>query len=257
MNRLKTIVVEDEQLPRLSLLAKLEEHRQQLNVVDDCDSYESALESILRHRPDLLFLDIQLGGRDSISLLEELRQTIPLPYVIFTTAYSDREYLMSAIKLSAVDYLLKPIGKAELAHAIAKAADRARAVSPRDVQERLSFKSVNAKLFLPAEDIAGFKAEGNYATLLAFDGEYLVLENLLSLERRLQGRGRFVRVDRSTIVNVEKVRSIDQGQHSCTLKSADGRTLEVSLSSNGISTLSAVLESLLRLTKKSEHLAEN
>ncbi|MBQ6822662.1 MAG: response regulator, partial [Bacteroidales bacterium] len=111
MNRLKTIVVEDERLPRLSLLAKLEEHRQLLDVVDDCDSYEAALESILRHRPDLLFLDIQLGGRDSISLLEELRHTIPLPYVIFTTAYSDREYLMSAIKLSAVDYLLKPVGK--------------------------------------------------------------------------------------------------------------------------------------------------
>ncbi len=49
MNRLKTIVVEDERLPRLSLLAKLEEHRQLLDVVDDCDSYETALESILRH----------------------------------------------------------------------------------------------------------------------------------------------------------------------------------------------------------------
>lgn len=242
MNRLKTIVVEDERLPRLSLLAKLEEHSRQLYVVDDCDNYESALESILRHRPDLLFLDIQLGGRDSISLLEELRKTIALPYVIFTTAYSDREYLMSAIKLSAVDYLLKPIGKAELAHAIAKVMDRFRSAAP-EAPARLSFKSVNTKLFLAADDIAGFKAEGNYSTLISFDGEYLVLENLLSLEKRLQAAGSFVRVDRSTIINLMKVRSIDQKQHSCSLKSNNGRALELPLSSNGIIALSAALES--------------
>lgn len=240
MDRLKTIVVEDERLPRLTLLAKLEEHRGLVEVVDDCDSYESALESILLHRPDLLFLDIQLGGRDSISLLEELRQTIPLPYVIFTTAYSDQQYLMSAIKLSAVDYLLKPIGKAELAHAIAKAADRASMANPPEAPEKLSFKSVNSRLFLTLNDIAGFKAEGNYATLISFEGNYLILENLLSLEKRLQGKGRFLRVDRSSMINIDQVRSI--GQHSCALMSSDGRTVEIPLSNNGISTLSAALE---------------
>ena len=90
MKKLKTIVVEDERLPRLSLLAKLEDYRHTLEVVDACDNYDSARESILLHRPDLLILDIQLQGRDSIQLLEELRQTIRLPYTIFTTAYSDR-----------------------------------------------------------------------------------------------------------------------------------------------------------------------
>ena len=243
MNKLKTIVVEDERLPRLSLLAKLEGHYQQLEVVDACDSYESARESILRHRPDLLFLDIQLNGRDSISLLEELRQTIPLPYVIFTTAYSDREYLMSAIKLSAVDYLLKPVGKAELSHAIAKVTDRAAASAAArgEMPEKLVFKSVNAKLFLPADDIAAFRAEGNYATLITFNGEHLLLENLLSLEQRLSG-GPFLRADRSTIVHVGKVCRLDQQQRTCTLQSADGRTLEIPLSKSGIDTLSAALE---------------
>ena len=85
MRKLKAIVVEDERLPRLSLLAKLEEFRHSVEVVDACDNYDSARMSILRHRPDLLFLDIQLQGCDSIQLLEELKQTIPLPYVIFPT----------------------------------------------------------------------------------------------------------------------------------------------------------------------------
>lgn len=243
MNKLKTIVVEDERLPRLSLLAKLEAHSRQLEVVNACDSYESALESILQHRPDLLFLDIQLNGRDSISLLEELRQTIPLPYVIFTTAYSDREYLMSAIKLSAVDYLLKPIGKADLSHAVAKVAERAASMAAARAEEpeKLVFKSVNAKLFLPADEIAGFRAEGNYATLLTFGGEYLLLENLLSLEQRLN-RNRFVRVDRSTIINIGLVRQVEQQQRTCTLLSHDGRARELSLSKNGIAALTAALE---------------
>ena len=251
MNILKTIVVEDERLPRLSLLAKLEDFRDMLDVVDSCDSYASARESILRHRPDLLFLDIQLPGRDSIQLLEELRETIPLPYVIFTTAYSDRNYLMSAIKLSAVDYLLKPVGKPELAHAVAKAVDRARGPlgaadsaggsgSGEASQEKLCFKSVNSKLFVPADDIAWFKAEGNYAKIVTFSDEDLVLENLLSLEQRLPAF--FVRVDRSTIVNVRKVYRLNHQLHSCTLRSSDGRLLDLPLSKPGLDSLASALQ---------------
>ena len=75
-HKLITIVVEDERLPRLSLLKKLEDFRHALEVVDSCDNYDTALESILKNRPDLVFLDIQLQGRDSIQLLDELKQTI-------------------------------------------------------------------------------------------------------------------------------------------------------------------------------------
>ena len=84
MKMLRTIVVEDERLPRLSLLAKLDELSHTVEVVDSCADYDSARMSILRHRPDLLLLDIQLQGRDSMQLLDELKQTITLPYVIFT-----------------------------------------------------------------------------------------------------------------------------------------------------------------------------
>lgn len=238
MPRIRTIVVEDERLPRMTLLAKLEDFRQSIEVIDACDSYDSARDSILRNRPDLLFLDIQLQGRDSIQLLEELRQSIRLPYVVFTTAYSDRKYLMSAIKLSAVDYLLKPIGKAELSHAIAKAADRVRltVAQPGEAQERISFRSVNSKLFMAAEDIACFRADGNYATLVTFEGEEMILESLLSLERRLPA-GRFARVDRSTIVNIGKLYKIDQQGRCCTLRSDDGREVIVRLTKTGAETL--------------------
>lgn len=239
MKKLSTIVVEDERLPRLSLLAKLEAFSEELEVVDSCESYDSARDSILRHRPDLLLLDIQLQGRDSLELLEEIRPTMPLPYVIFTTAYSDRRYLMGAIKLQAVDYLLKPVGKDELAHAVAKAVDRFRnngGGAPAGVPDKLSFRSVNGRIFVTADDIAVFKAEGNYATLVTFSGEDLILESLSSLEKRLP-EATFIRADRKTIVNLRRLYRINQHERTCTLQTTDGRTLEIRLSRNGVEKL--------------------
>ena len=236
MRKLKAIVVEDERLPRLSLLAKLEEFRHSVEVVDACDNYDSA--RILRHRPDLLFLDIQLQGCDSIQLLEELKQTIPLPYVIFTTAYSDRKYLMSAIKLSAVDYLLKPIDKGELAHAIAKAADRAvvETTATSSLPENLSLKSVNGKIFVAVDDIAYMKADGNYANICTFHGQDLILESLMTLEQRLPANT-FARVDRSTIVNLQRVYRLNHQQHTCILLSANGCELRLELTKSGMEKL--------------------
>ena len=242
MKTLKAIVVEDERLPRLSLLAKLEDFRHTVEVVDACDNYDSARMSILRHRPDLLFLDIQLQGRDSIGLLDELKETISLPHVIFTTAYSDRKYLMSAIKLSAVDYLLKPIDKGELAHAIAKAADRATVNAPAapSLPEKLSFKSVNGKIFIAADDIAYIKADGNYACINTFHDQSLILENLLSLEQRLPA-ATFIRVDRSTIVNRTKVFRLNHKQLVCILLSEGGRELRLQLSKSAVEKLMATV----------------
>lgn len=242
MNKLKSIVVEDERLPRLSLLAKLEDFRHTVEVVDACDNYDDALMSILHHRPDLLFLDIQLQGHDSIQLLEEVKQTIPLPYVIFTTAYSDRKYLMSAIKLSAVDYLLKPIDKGELARAIAKAADRA-VVDMTVVSsshQTLSFKSVNGKIFVSTDDIAYIKAEGNYASINTFHGHDLILENLLTLEQRLPSNS-FARVDRSTIVNLQRVYRLNHQQHTCMLLSTNGCLLRLELTKRGMEKLMEIM----------------
>lgn len=243
MKKLKAIVVEDERLPRLSLLAKLEDFRHTVEVVDACDNYESARMSILRYRPDLLFLDIQLQGRDSIGLLDELKETIPLPYVIFTTAYSDRKYLMSAIKLSAVDYLLKPIDKGELAHAIAKVADRAEAEMPAasPLPKRLSFKSVNGRIFIETEDIAYIKAEGNYARVTTSHGQNMVMENLLTLEQRLPPEA-FVRVDRSTIVNHTKVFRLNHKQLICILVTDSGREIRLEVTKSGMEKLMEVVE---------------
>lgn len=239
MKKLRTIVVEDERLPMLSLLKKLEDYSDMIEVVDSCQTYNAARQSIIRLTPDLLFLDIQLDGSDSLELLDELRQIIDLPYIIFTTAFTDSEYLLSAIKFSAVDYLVKPIGKVELAKAIAKAVKRAEDFRTRETEfERLSFKAVNSKLFLRPDDIAWFKADGNYSTIVTFDGKDMILESMLSLEMRLPSNI-FKRLDRSTIVNIRKVYRLNQQKRICYFRSDNtGQSeLELELSKSGAETL--------------------
>ena len=239
MPTLNAIVVEDERLPRLALLQKLEDLRPQVEVVASCATYEEALQNILRLKPDILFLDIQLQGRDTIQLLEEVRQSMPLPYVIFTTAYADRRYLMSAIKLAAVDYLLKPIDKNELALAVAKVVQHEEERSlPTD--GRLVFRTFNGKLFLTPDDIAFIRADGNYALLTTFEGEENVQQSLASLERQLD-RALFVRADRSTIVNAKRIYKLNTRRRLCVFKSVDGSLVEVELTKTGIETLQRLL----------------
>ena len=237
MKRLKTIVVEDERLPRLTLLQKLEELRQQVEVVDSCDNYDDALQSILHHQPDLVLMDIQLQGRDAMQLLVELQQTIPLPQVIFTTAYADRRYLMSAIKLSAVDYLMKPVSKNELALAIAKAVQNSSHNTDGEVNTgRLSLKTVTGKVYLQTDDIAYIRADGNYSRLTTFDSEEVIMDSLAALERKLDPAV-FVRIDRSTIVNAQRVYKVNAKRRVCSLRSAGGKTIELPLSKTGIEAL--------------------
>ena len=101
MKKYRAIIVEDERLPRLSLIRKLEDYHPDIDIVECCEDYNSALKAILRHRPDILFLDIQLQGSTTLQLLCELKEAMPLPHIIFTTAYNNSEYLLQAIRLAA------------------------------------------------------------------------------------------------------------------------------------------------------------
>ena len=247
MEPIRAIVVEDERLPRLTLLQKLEDFRHEVEVVDSCDNYDSALKSILHWKPELLFLDIQLQGRNSIELLEQVRETQPLPYVIFTTAYNDRHYLMSAIKLAAVDYLLKPIEKNELALAIAKVEARRNEVRGERreergerKEERIVFRTVNGKLFLHEEEIAYIRADGNYSKLTTFGDEEEVLDSLAVVERRLDNKV-FVRVDRSTIVNTRQLYKLNTRRRVCTLRSEEGVCVDLELSKAGMAALQTMI----------------
>lgn len=241
-NRLRTIVVEDERLPRLALLQKLENFSNDIQIIDSCDNFDAALHAILQSKPNLLFLDIQLQGRDAIQLLEEVRKVQPLPYVVFTTAYNDRHYLMSAIKLSAVDYLIKPVDTNDLAIAIAKAVKRhksdsgtteTQAAPPRD---RLTLKTISGMILLKESDILFVSAYGNYSKLTTFRETETVMESLGTMETLLSS-SQFVRCDRSTIVSIKYVYKLDTKRNICIFRSDNGQTVQTELSKSGMERL--------------------
>lgn len=235
MERISAIVVEDERLPRLTLLQKLADFASQVEIVKACENYDDAKESILQLRPDLLFLDIQLHGHTCIDLLKELARQMPLPYIIFTTAYDDRQYLMSAIKLQAVDYLLKPVGKGELAQAIQKVT----AMKTKEwegASGRITLRTSTGLMMISASDIAYIKAARNYAVLVGTKGEEMLISNLSALEQELSPKG-FARIDRSTLVNLNTITQLNTRRPACTFKMTDGTEIEAELTKVGIETL--------------------
>ena len=99
---------------------------------------------------------------------------------------------------------------------------------------------MNGKIFVSADDIAYIKADGNYATVCTFHGQDLILENLLALEQRLPANT-FVRVDRSTIVNLQRVYRLNHQQHTCILLSTDRHELRLEMTRSGMEKLMGMM----------------
>ena len=237
------IIVEDEELPRLSLKSKLETSHPDIQILDMCDNCDDALERILRHKPQLLFLDIQLPGKNSLWLIEQLEKIMKLPLIIFTTAFTDPEYLIKAIKVSAVDYLNKPINIIELAQAIEKAKKRLQEEQPirqSASKKKFTFKTFNSILVASCDEIVYCEADGNYTNITLLKGKTeLVFERLGEIAERLCSQ-HFIRVGRSLIINKKYVHKINVRDAACQLV-ANNNSYNLSVSHSAISLLKSSL----------------
>jgi DNA-binding LytR/AlgR family response regulator len=240
MKKYTAIIVEDENLPMLSLIQKLNEYHPDIDIVDSCGDADTALASILRSKPDVLFLDILLPDKDSLWLLEQLQMLMKnMPYIIFTTAYSAPDYLLKAIKFQAVDYLLKPVGLAELAAAIARMREKSESEnSAEKTEKKYTFHAFNSTLIVSPDDIVYFEADGNYCTMFtAKHSEEPVFERLGEVEAKLSASGMFVRAGKSHLINRKYIYKIDAKKHVCHLKSLTALSYQVNISETGMKIL--------------------
>ncbi|MBM6891195.1 response regulator transcription factor [Bacteroides caecigallinarum] len=238
MKKYRAIIVEDERLPRLSLIRKLEDYHPDIDIVECCEDYNSALKAILRHRPDILFLDIQLQGSTTLQLLCELKEAMPLPHIIFTTAYNNSEYLLQAIRLAAADYLLKPVEVSELAKAIQRIKERDEHnalpyVPARPDSDKFPFRTLNGTLFIGKKEIVFVRASGNYSNATLTTGEEIILERLGVIETRL-GEEHFIRAGRNLLLNRQMIYKVDTRHKSCTLRTPNGKEYSIDLSAGGL-----------------------
>jgi len=196
---IRTLVVDDEPLARRGIRARLASMAD-VSVVGECGDGREAVDAIRRLEPALVFLDVRLPDMSGFEVIERVGAGRK-PVVIFVTAYD--VHAVQAFEVEALDYVLKPIDSERLAQAVARA--RRRLGSGGGA--RLAVRDRGRTVLLDPNDVTRIEADGDYVRVHAVGATYLVRETLAAMEARLDG-ARFVRIHRSTIVQLQYVRQL-------------------------------------------------
>jgi two-component system LytT family response regulator len=209
MTIIKAIIVDDERLARVNLKKLLIAHPE-IELIGEAGSCNSAIELINIHRPQLIFLDIQLSGETGFDLLEVIDNSIK---TIFVTAYD--EYAIRAFEVNAIDYLLKPVNPERLKVAIGRVINREK-VQKREAKSYEYSDSIYVHLnnyasrFIKISSISYIEPVGNYSKIVTIEGKHcLVLKTLKQWQEELPDNN-FVRIHRSSIVNMEHIDRIEK-----------------------------------------------
>lgn len=205
---MKAIIVEDSRLAREGLKVLLSVFPE-IELVAEAEDADEGAELITRLSPDVIFLDIDMPGKNGFEMLSELDSS---PQVIFTTAYS--EYAVRSFDFNTIDYLLKPIDPEKLSRAISKLKDIANseviAESALSETSRLFIRDKDKNYFVGLDSIRRFESCGNYTRLFFDKSSPFVYKSLSRIEQRLPGH-LFFRVSRQQIVNVKFIETLEEG----------------------------------------------
>jgi len=253
-----TILVDDEPLAIQGLQLRLQPH-DDVEIIETCMNGREAIRAIKTHKPDLVFLDIQMPGFDGFSVVQGLMEVEP-PLFVFVTAYSD--HALRAFEAQAVDYLMKPVDESRLADTLDRV--RQRLAEKRGVEEADRLKEVLAEhapeaaadmatgsegdpaanrfeklinikdrgqIFrVDVDTIELIEAAGDYMVIKTGDNSLVLRETMKDLEKRLDPR-RFQRIHRSTIVNLDLVKQVKPHTNGeCFLVLDSGASVKVSRS---------------------------
>ncbi|MDP4183544.1 MAG: LytTR family transcriptional regulator DNA-binding domain-containing protein [Bacteroidota bacterium] len=215
MEKIKTIIIEDEEPGRKLLLTYLKDIPG-VEVIAECENGFEGVKAINELKPDLVFLDIQMPKITGFELLELIDHH---PEIIFTTAYN--QFAIKAFEYSAVDYLLKPFPKSRLVQAVEKATERINKKSPVPQYDKLSIiddgeflqrvvvKDRNKIHIIPASEIIYLESEDDYVMIFTKDGRHLKQKTMKYFEDHLDPQ-HFIRIHRSYIVRVDNIAEIQQ-----------------------------------------------
>ncbi|MBE7501304.1 MAG: response regulator transcription factor [Verrucomicrobiales bacterium] len=222
---LRTLIVDDEALARERLRSFLA-GESDIEIIGECGDGAEAIEVLEREQPDLLFLDVQMPELDGFGVLEAARPARP-PVVIFTTAFS--QHALKAFEVHALDYLLKPFDRDRLRLALDRARERHRQQQSGALNEKLTallaemrpaptivdrlvVKTSGQVVLVKAADIDWIEAADNYVSLHVGNETHLLRETMNALESRLNPK-LFLRISRSTIVNLERIKELQPMFH--------------------------------------------
>lgn len=222
---LTTLIVDDEPLARQGLRMLLSQDPE-IGAIQEARDGNEAVKAIIKMHPDLVFLDVQMPEKDGFSVVREVGAE-RMPAVVFVTAH-DR-YAIQAFEINALDYLLKPITEERFAQALARAKNRLQShsgddatrqiigllqtiASPQKYLKRLAVRSAGKTVFVDVEDIDWMEAAENYVQLHTSRARHLLHVPMNTLEKSLDPET-FLRVHRSIIVNVGRIKELQPGPH--------------------------------------------
>jgi len=254
MPKLRTLLVDDEPLARnllRSIVAKIDN----IEIIGECSNGREAIKSSMTLAPDLIFLDIQMPSVNGFEVVKAL-QSDTMPMVIFATAYN--QYAIDAFDLHAVDYLLKPFDLERVSLAVERALARRKvseeglkapligaineidlsldrgqaadnvAATEESMKRKLLIRDSGVVTVIPFDDIDWIDAAGDYMCVHALGETHIMRSTLLELLKKLDDK-QFVRIHRSTVVNIARVVSTSLSQkRGSLLYLSDGQTLKVS-----------------------------
>jgi two-component system LytT family response regulator len=255
MQKLRTIIVDDEPLA-LKLLRTVLSEIADIEIVAECSNGKQAVEAATELEPELIFLDIQMPGMNGFDVIKSMQAEI-MPMVVFVTAYD--QYAVDAFDVHAVDYVLKPLDSERIARSVERAIDRLKndtdqsfkspligAIEeiseraskekteetvnnlPDGMKRKLLVRDSGVVKVIPFDDIDWVDAAGDYMCVHAGGETHVIRSTLRDLMTKLDDN-LFVRIHRSTIVNVERVVSVTPLQKGGSLLHlTQGESLKVS-----------------------------
>ena len=227
--KIRTLIVDDEPLARRNIRLLLKDDHQ-IEIVGEAASGREALALLRKHPTDLVFLDIQMPELDGFGVLENI-EAQELPVIVFVTAFD--QYALKAFEFHALDYLLKPFDDARFEKALRQAKLQVEQREVKDLSQRLVallegrdagkfpppsqpqylsrllIKSAGRVFFLKTDEIDYVRAEDYYVKLHVGRKGHLLRETMNAMEAKLDP-ARFLRIHRSTIVNIERIRELQQ-----------------------------------------------
>jgi two-component system LytT family response regulator len=225
MSTIRAVIVDDERLARKKIQMFAAAH-DDLEIVAECSNGATAVEAIGALHPDVVFLDVRMPRMDGFAVLRQLPRHA-IPRIVFVTAHG--EHAIEAFEVEAIDYLLKPFDRRRFDQTLDRIRRERRAHEDTDLRRRLADLLdrlepaaadpkltqfvVTAKgkiVFVDPANVHWIGAEGKYVRLHTAAGSHLLREAIGELERRLDGQ-EFLRIHRSTIVNVRSVKEIYRG----------------------------------------------
>jgi two-component system LytT family response regulator len=230
---IRTIIIDDEPLA-IELVREYLSRHSGFEIVAACQNGFEGLKAIQDHKPDLIFLDIQMPKITGFEMLELVEDP---PAVIFTTAYD--EYAIKAFEIHALDYLLKPFSKERFAKAISKYQKPEAANAIGELKEGLNWetharrvvlKDRNDIKIIPFQDIRYLEANDDYVNIYTQEGKFLKNKTLGFFEQILEPEN-FIRIHRSYIVKISGITKIEpQEKGNYSLKLKTGEILPISRS---------------------------